>query len=723
MKHYSKCMLFLCIIFFFSVSVTRADEMEKYKAFADTVRQHVWSMNMPQFTNTNVPKRYKNKSAVIVAAYRDISITQKSMLDVGSILSLQFTVNRDVISKDLERICIRINDQASLKEYSEFDFKTYYKTRNNGWKEKTRHVLGVRIIKPDGSIKEISTDDYINTAEGKGDKDKRQKLAVPGLAIGDNIDIFTYEEQKLQEHTLDPFVIVYQDTYPILWKKVHCEIDPDLTTQYRTLNGAPEFKYTTDKDQNIILDAEVKDIDKTEPDLWYSSIAHSPMVIISITGRRLKGEFIPSSTKKKGLQANPAPSIIQKDGWESYNRANYMYIGNTEIKKLCKKSIELFPNITDRADYIYDLLRFTYAGDRVTNAWLDRFTNNLQMRFNDAKIKNVQLGMTTMRGSEPIDQLATYLSTTSFLYLKDGNRFYAWSPSACVAGELRISLQGRKAVLKRLHPEKGESEYEDIVLPESKAEDNQNIYTIKATIENGTGMSITHEERATGTMKEFLGSRILTLKDIYDSYGDRMTEKKDFTETLGKKQIVKEQQKVEKSKEIQQENIKKTVEDYWNGQPKDIKDCKILSVGTSKKEPSVAYEAKYKMDGLIKKAGPNLILSTGKLIGNIMKVEGEARQRNEDVDMISARQIIWNIEVMLPNGYKVSSESLKQLNKSVSNDCASFVAKASTMGNKLLINVVKTYYHQHESAANWAKLLNVIDASNEYTALQTVLKK
>ncbi|HEY9550724.1 MAG TPA: hypothetical protein VIQ97_00410 [Prevotella sp.] len=723
MKQRNKIFMVLTALFMLSAQCIQADEMTKYKAFADTIRAYVWGMDMPQFKNTDVPKKYHNKSAVIVAAYRDLRVTQKSMLNVGSVFNLQFKVDRDVISKDLERVCIRINDQASLKKYSEFDFQTYYKRRNNGWKEKARHVLGVRIIKPNGTVKEISTDDYINTAEGKGDREKSQKLAVPGLAIGDNIDIFTYEEQKLEEHTLDPFVIGYQDDYPILWKRVHCEIDPDLTTQYRTLNGAPDFKSSTNENKDIVLDAEVSNVDTTDPGLWYSPVAHSPLTIINITGRRLKGEFIPNSTKKKGLQANPDVVSIQKDGWQSYDAATLLYYGNKELRKLCKKSVQQFPNISDRADYIYDLLRFTYLGERTTDAWLDRFTRNLDLRFYDAQIKNSKPALTTMRGSESIDQLANYVSTTTVLYLPDNNKFYTWMPAPTVAGELPISLQGRKAIMWKDKKEKDGPAFKEVVLPESKATDNQDIYTMKVSIENGTDVSIAHEQRTTGTMKQVLALRVVTLKDIYDSYLDRMTEKKPFEETLGKKNIAKEQEKVAKAKEEQQENMKKVIEEYWDGQPKELKDCRLTSVGTSAKEPATAFEAKYKMEGLVKKAGQNLILSTGKLLGDMLKVEGEARQRNADVDMISPRQTVWNIEIALPTGYNVSAEALKQLNQNVNNECASFVAKASTEAGKLLIHVVKTYNHGHEPAANWAKLLNVIDASNNYTTLQTVLKK
>ena len=210
MNRVSKMRVCLCTLLLIGTTCVYADKLEKYKAFADTIRKNVWAMDLPQFKNTNIPSKYKNESAVIVASYRDVSVAQKSHLNLLTVINLSFKMKRNIISSDLNRVCIHINDQAALKKYSEFDFISYYQRYRLGWSEKVQHVLGVRVIKPDGTIREVSTDDYVNTAEGKKDKEKGQKLAVPGLAVGDNIDIFTYEEKKFEEHTMEPFIISYQ---------------------------------------------------------------------------------------------------------------------------------------------------------------------------------------------------------------------------------------------------------------------------------------------------------------------------------------------------------------------------------------------------------------------------------------------------------------------------------------------------------------------------------
>lgn len=86
---------------------------------------------------------------------------------------------------------VQINDKAALKEFSEFDYKAEIRKKEWRYDENYQQVLGVRIIKPDGTVNEVSTDEYMTATEGRKDREQRQKLAVPGLEIGDKIDIFS----------------------------------------------------------------------------------------------------------------------------------------------------------------------------------------------------------------------------------------------------------------------------------------------------------------------------------------------------------------------------------------------------------------------------------------------------------------------------------------------------------------------------------------------------
>ena len=125
----------------------------------------------------------------------------------------------------------------------------------------------------------------------------------------------------------------------------------------------------------------------------------------------------------------------------------------------------------------------------------------------------------------------------------------------------------------------------------------------------------------------------------------------------------------------------------------------------------------------MKKAGPNLILSVGKLIGDQLKVEGRDRERSVDAWRPFAVSSHWDITVNLPEGYKVSSQSLATLNTSIDNAVAGFTAKATAQGNKLRLVVDKVYKTRIIPTADWTQLLKVLDTAYDFTQKQIVVKK
>ena len=123
------------------------------------------------------------------------------------------------------------------------------------------------------------------------------------------------------------------------------------------------------------------------------------------------------------------------------------------------------------------------------------------------------------------------------------------------------------------------------------------------------------------------------------------------------------------------------------------------------------------------KAGPNYVLSAGRLIGEQTQIEGKERKRSADIYMSAPRTFQWNITVNLPEGVQSGSRRSKKLNVKVENECGAFIAKAVTENGKLILNILKRYNHKTEPAANWEKLLQIQDASKAYEALSVVLKK
>ena len=166
-----------------------------YQKFVQEVKKEVWAKDLPQFNTRTVPTQYKNESAVVLALYEEFSVNQSKRFNFINVTNIKAHT-----STHLKRYLIKINDKAALEKFSTFDFRTYDRSLNDALlHEDHRTVLGVKVIKPNGTVKEVSSDEYQEANEGKKGKEKRTKLAVPDLQVGDLIDYFTYDFDKVKE--------------------------------------------------------------------------------------------------------------------------------------------------------------------------------------------------------------------------------------------------------------------------------------------------------------------------------------------------------------------------------------------------------------------------------------------------------------------------------------------------------------------------------------------
>lgn len=714
------------LLLFAAVEHTSADSKKDYKEFADATRKRIWAMDMPQFKKHDCPAKYKTESAIILANYRDVEMVRSAKFSWGTLMRQgQSFKLRKLYCNDLHRVLIYINDDVALKRFSEFDYRTTTTGySNNGWREKGKVVLGVRIVKPDGTIKEISTDDYVSATEGKKDKQERQKLAVPGLEVGDAIDVFIYESDEFAEHNYDPFFFKFKEDYPVLWNRLHCDIDKDFTVLYRSLNGAPKVTESTDKEGNYVLDAEMLNQEKCTPSLWYDETLQTPGILLAAICK-VEGELRPDCAKKKGITANPDPKLIQRDVWRliGIRYPVYKYGDFPELKKLAKQAKKDIPDETKRADYIYDLvyfyhLKYWFNYYRDTRVALQYYT-----LLKDAGIPAV-FGITTDDNEADIDKLTYWLHTRWFVKLRNSEKYYfGYGPVSVVPGEIPSEFQGKKAILSIDEKKPFEDgKYQTITLPVSKASDNRDVADIRVTL-NGTEVTIDRTESQSGALKELWQTDLCTPDNLFDSYKQRMKEDKDLATTLGKRATRSREASLEEVRKQQIDDFKKEIKYYQGEDAKELLSYKIVTIGNSPDSAAFVYNMRYTLDGLVKKAGSNIVLSVGKLIGDVQKIEGNDRKRDADINRMCARQTEWNIAVDLPAGYKVSAEGLQKLNTNVQNAAGAFMATAKSEGGKLLLHVVKRYDHKNEPVANWQALLDIVDACYAYTARQVVLKK
>lgn len=692
-----------------------ADEKADYLKLAQKVRQEVWSSTPADFQKRTVPDRYKNASAVILSYYRELSTDYYRKATADLVLNLRLT--RQIDCTDMERMLIQINDKKALKDYSEFTFKTKSRKWTWGYHHKTQTVLGIRVIKKNGNVQEVSLDDYVDVKEGKNDKDLSQKIAVPGLEVGDCIDVFSLDQIDTQEQQLDPFYFVLRQDEPVLYTKVHCVLDQSLATVYRTMNGAPDFTQTTDKDKNAVLDMVMDKPVDAESSIWYNSLEQSPFIEMYITPTKTKVAVVEKAMRQKGVRGNPDVTPILQDDWKllkSYvSKGGYSPAGlPSTYKSVFKSAKKEGMSAEEKADRIYS---FEYVSGGASQRAFNTVANYLRKLGVE-----IEMGITTPFGALPVDKLINYNSTSWFFRLKGTDVYYFPGTYPKVASEIPYIYQGRKAYMQ-------DSE-EQITIPVSQAEANKSVNDMVVKLD-GTKLDISRKVTYSGEQKMYgqslvspdntlFGSSQLEAYWRYLKYDD-----KDPYSCYTKKESAELKGAFNEYRKNAIDPFKAEISSYHDADPVQVGGYGVDCVGIRRDSSNFVYHVDYVMDGMVKRAGNNYLLSVGKLIGSSLKLEGKDRERIDDVWRKMAFVDEWNIEIPLPQGYKVSAEALKKIETSVANECGEFTVKATAGNESVKVYVRKCFAHRVEPVSNWSKLLALVDACSAFTDKQMVIAK
>lgn len=716
-----------------SRTVVSADDLMKYRKFAEEVREQVYGMDLPAFKVKEIPDKYKNESAVMLAVYHDINARKRTGFGHKEGLGLVFTRKARIEGGILERMLIRVNDKAALEKYSEFDFATKVKKKFYDGYEKSRQVLGVRVIKPDGRVIDVDTEDYVEVEEGKKGKEKRRKLAIPGLEVGDDVDVFFYTETKVQNRHLEPMEFYLKDDCPILNYRVHCVIDDNLTTQYRTLNGAPDFNITRDDDKNFVLDLELEDISGREPRLWYNPVQQSPLIKMSIFNRRAD-QYTPPSARKDGVQSNPDVRLIKEDRWDgpfmnlinNYGDAFVTGNGLSKGKDVVKGLDKLYKSgkysAIDLADYYYNLAAYV----SIANGWdPEPYILGYLYSFLKKRKAEPKRGMSTSDLYQPLDSIIYSYNALWYLHPEGSGRYYVPWMGVYAPSELPPSVEGRKAQAWRPKKERKKNPEADLVyfsLPQSGVEDNVSTSTVEVSV-NGTSLDIKRTEANRGATKRYAQS-ILSYEDLLNGYKEYLNRDGLVVEfKYDKKKLAELDEKFADGRREQIDDFKKEIETYHGAAPSKFGYGKILNIGVDPDKPDLMYEVGYSFDGLVKRAGRNLALSVGKLLNDQVQLLASDRDRMDDVYMLAPRQYVTNIEVKLPDGYRVSGATLDALAVNVANSAGAFTVTATQEPGKLSVRVNKRYNHKILPVAQWAELMEIVDAAKSWESKTVVLEK
>lgn len=715
----------IACIGFLSFEEIRADD---YKQYSKQLREEIWGWQKPEFHNYTVPEKYKNESGVILALHEEIIATGKSKIrfDPNSF----FALNKELSYTQIYRRLILLNDKAALEENSEVSFIEQQRSVGFRVATKNRYVVGVRIIKPDGTVREVDMDEAVSVTEGKKEKERYKKLAIPDLQVGDILDYFFYEEGRVDYQNIPPRDFYLSSIYPILSYTIHCEIDKKLTTEYRSVNNAPEFEVTTNEEGDVILDLKSTDLPKREADRWISPLRQFPTVRLAIYFNSNTNIFKPGSFRKGGVYKNISPDMILHDAMGYFAGSNYYMYAYRDIKRKAKKHFQEHSgmNTQVKADYLYYSL-LAYA-NYYENIVPTIFIRTLYKLFDDFKIEN-KVGFATNRFDARNNEVLLAWDFNPLLIANNGNDIYTAPLRNYYIGNnpYHEGEPIHTVIVKKMNPQSKEGIkgiYGKLDFPVSSAEDNLSKILVGVDFSGDDLLTliIDREVRLTGYMRSEAYSSLILRSEWHDAVSYYLGEET-YLETLEKKNKQKEIESyhasIEKSNKKREENIKMEISSIYDMEPKELMEYSFSKFGITPNDPQMVFKLKYSIDGFVKRAGNNYILDVGKMIGKQAVLNDKERNRNMDSYLPYARNYEHEININIPQGYSV--ENIDKLNKKVDNEYGRFISTATINGNVLNVKVEKTYKTNYIPVTKWNEMVEVIDEGNDFYAQSVVLRK
>lgn len=735
----------IAFLFQQSVFAQKAKDIREYKERADAVRQEVWNWDIPAFKKVPAIPADDKSSAIVIARHVDLKASSSRKIKY---IGIGFKVQKDIFYSNTAREMVKLNDKVALDEYSQFSFSKFRSLNSYFHKGLATTIVGVRIIKPDGTMKEVNVDEeQVHEEEGKQQK---SKLAIPGLQVGDVIDYFVrVEELKDINSAVDAQTFILGDDKPIMQYSVHCEISDKYFVRYRTANGAPDFKVKKD-DDGAVFDLLVKNIPSLPVDLWMSPYRQIPMIRMDILfGTRLEegqkaGEIrhnpVPAEAKNvatKKLVAEAMPFWLASGGLKNGVKDLMKQYKSENGKKVPEDSV---------ASYIYYAFRYLafykvedkdkimVGQDRNYSVPDNRkFLQFLHEVFRGLDIRT-EFVLVTSRYGPGQDELLNAEDYEYMLRTQSAKPLFMCADGAFTnCNYVPAEYEGQEAPivdLKNYGQFKGKRDVPpgvEIKLKETTAEENTQIEQMKISLnEDMQLVNINRHTVLKGSLRQGEQKRLLLFEDYYEEerkmLGVRKSIFEQFSDSRGKNTLPQEYKNAfAKAREEQKDHFNEEIKDQFDVAARELQSYNIEKMGLHHTDPDFVYNTKFTLEGLVKRAGNNYILEAGKLIGSQLKVKPEQRDRKVDIYQPFARSFEYDIELAIPKGYHL--EGADKLNRQVDNECGSFTVKAAVEADKLKLHIRKVYKNSFVPVAKWGNLLQVIDAASDFENQKVLFKK
>ncbi len=712
-----------------------------YRLRSQNVQTEIWNNAAQQFGVKTVEANMNNESAVIIATSFDVINSAKTKFKFGGLGSVQRMYYQTTFH---ERV--KINDKAALDDYSTLEYQKKVDKTISAFFAKVYNkmdtYIGAKIIKPDGKEIIVNTDEEVLTKDEN--KKKEGKLAIPDLQVGDILDYYLRTEkiQEMNAEVQGPYTFFLGGDYPIMYQSIRLQLDEESGVEYVSANGAPAFKESRDDDDNIILVLEQKDLSKLQSSIYTSPYRQYPYISVQYM---IVSKFADANTHfNRGQVKHGALSddlleefkkILQNSmfpvDYTPYNVTAKYFGGEKAMKKMPQDTLikvlyaawrhETFCSFPTQNITINNNINYATANSLVCAISLSRMLRKMEI--------DHDLVLLCPRTSNKLKDVLNITDFVAMIHVKLQKDYWlSFYDVVTQFDEIPVWMQGETGLVFRPDVDVRRLSYNQsgtLKIPVDGPEKNIETENITVAFEpaNMQQVKIDRSTSLNGYIRHYTQKELMMMEDVEANLAVAVNEKK-FTERLAEdKRQKKMVDEFAAAFEKERTNSKSYFEDEIKGQyDQSVKQLTMYEVKDKGLFNSdFVYHTDFTMDNFVKKAGNNYIIEAGKLMGSMNKVEEKDRTRSIDIYTPCARTYTYNVSLEIPKGYKI--KGIENFNKAINNETGSLKVTATADDALVHITIRQLYAKNFEPAANWPKMLELMDGLYDISNQKLLLEK
>ncbi|WP_289055842.1 hypothetical protein [Carboxylicivirga marina] len=709
----------LIVLFIASLQLMNGNEKR------EEIKAEMWSSANKAFTNTTIPEKWNNSSAVILAQLNRFEYRKPALI-------------KELQANSYYHVRIKLNDKNALNEYSEISFPSERRALSV--------YTGFKLIKSDGRELVIDHSKAVEMEMKNGGRTRAyKKLAIPNLEEGDILDYYICEEETLplssNMYYFSPVQYDLPQQYPVIEQRLEFKAQRRCFISMNAVNGAPELQQEVDENTDdvtyYLIDKNREGIKDTR---WFYPYRELPT--IKFRAAYASGKAVRNNDVLLGEPGVVKSEVTEK---ELTDFLTYIFVNTysdpKSMIKHVKKNVDKHASNFEKAKAGFYFRRneeltweevHTIADKDTWNQSLAIYKDNAFQSLDRFAVFLAQqdiphdIVFAVPRDVASIDDVLLEHELKYLIRVKQGDEFLYLSPvdNFRMPGEFDDDLMGTEAYIVDGNANFADWKIEKITLPVISKDDNKETSTLDVILSNDfKSATIDIHSTLSGSQKTYAQYSLLDIYDYKKEESAKFEMKQDFEGTLWmKKKLLGLRESYLKTKEqYRNQTLKAITDNSYDFEIDTVSDFKLLQSGRFDTLPEMKYQYTFETKELVNKAGRNYMLNIGKLIQNQTKIDKEELERQQGIYQYSPRAYSYTICVTIPEGYTV--QGVDKLNTKIENEQGAFITTAKLEGNQLIVTSEKFYNNIYDKAEAWPNYVAFLNAAATFTESKVLLRK